>query len=158
MSLGPMIPNKGHWCDYCQTYHTSMSCYHPGARRIAKLEAELAKRDSAIEVLHSEWQGAEERATFQKERSEQAEAALAERDRMLDFAALDFIHDGELSPNGVAGCERCQGYLADLKARAEEGREEPPSCPACDGDGRIPDKTGGGHHGTCKTCGGTGTQ
>ena len=29
-------------------------------------------------------------------------------------------------------------------------------CPACDGDGRIPDKTGGGHHGTCQTCGGSG--
>lgn len=31
-----------------------------------------------------------------------------------------------------------------------------PVCPACGGDGRIPDRTGGGHHGTCKTCGGTG--
>lgn len=31
-----------------------------------------------------------------------------------------------------------------------------PVCPACDGDGRIPDKTGGGHHGTCQTCHGTG--
>lgn len=30
------------------------------------------------------------------------------------------------------------------------------TCPACDGDGRIPDKTGGGHHGVCKTCGGSG--
>jgi hypothetical protein len=31
-------------------------------------------------------------------------------------------------------------------------------CPACDGDGRIPDKTGGGHHGVCKTCAGTGAR
>lgn len=29
-------------------------------------------------------------------------------------------------------------------------------CPACDGDGRIPDKSGGGHHGTCPLCGGSG--
>lgn len=29
-------------------------------------------------------------------------------------------------------------------------------CPACEGDGRVKDKTGGGHHGTCETCGGTG--
>jgi DnaJ-class molecular chaperone len=31
------------------------------------------------------------------------------------------------------------------------------TCPACDGDGRIPDKRGGGHHGTCPECGGSGT-
>lgn len=29
-------------------------------------------------------------------------------------------------------------------------------CPACQGDGRIPDKSGGGHHGTCPECKGTG--
>ena len=29
-------------------------------------------------------------------------------------------------------------------------------CPACDGDGRIRDKTGGGHHGVCPVCKGTG--
>ena len=21
--------NDGHWCEFCQTYHTSCSCYHP---------------------------------------------------------------------------------------------------------------------------------
>lgn len=31
-----------------------------------------------------------------------------------------------------------------------------PICPACRGDGRTPDKTGGGHHGTCSACGGSG--
>jgi hypothetical protein len=31
------------------------------------------------------------------------------------------------------------------------------TCPDCDGDGRIPDATGGGHHGTCETCQGEGT-
>lgn len=30
------------------------------------------------------------------------------------------------------------------------------TCPACLGDGRIPDSTGGGHHGVCATCGGLG--
>ncbi len=30
-------------------------------------------------------------------------------------------------------------------------------CPDCDGDGRILDKSGGGHHGTCETCEGSGT-
>ena len=25
-------------------------------------------------------------------------------------------------------------------------------CPTCKGDGRIPDKTGGGHHGRCPEC------
>lgn len=29
-------------------------------------------------------------------------------------------------------------------------------CPVCLGDGRQPDKTGGGHHGTCPVCNGTG--
>jgi hypothetical protein len=29
-------------------------------------------------------------------------------------------------------------------------------CPDCDGDGRIPDESGGGHHGTCETCQGSG--
>jgi hypothetical protein len=29
-------------------------------------------------------------------------------------------------------------------------------CPDCGGDGRKPDKTGGGHHGTCETCEGEG--
>ena len=28
-------------------------------------------------------------------------------------------------------------------------------CPECRGDGRIPDESGGGHHGTCKFCGGS---
>ncbi len=31
-------------------------------------------------------------------------------------------------------------------------------CPACAGDGRIPDKTGGGHHGRCPECLGTGVE
>lgn len=30
------------------------------------------------------------------------------------------------------------------------------TCEACKGDGRIPDASGGGHHGTCPECGGTG--
>jgi hypothetical protein len=30
------------------------------------------------------------------------------------------------------------------------------TCPGCGGDGRIPDKTGGGHHGSCLRCGGSG--
>ena len=29
-------------------------------------------------------------------------------------------------------------------------------CPVCDGDGRQPDKSGGGHHGTCEECQGLG--
>lgn len=29
-------------------------------------------------------------------------------------------------------------------------------CSSCQGDGRIPDKSGGGHHGTCPECQGTG--
>lgn len=40
------------------------------------------------------------------------------------------------------------------------GEVEPPAsrvCPDCDGDGRISDETGGGHHGTCPTCYGQGT-
>lgn len=32
----------------------------------------------------------------------------------------------------------------------------PVTCTACQGVGRIPDKTGGGHHGTCGECGGLG--
>jgi hypothetical protein len=35
-------------------------------------------------------------------------------------------------------------------------RDDIVNCPTCDGDGRQPDKSGGGHHGTCKTCGGLG--
>jgi len=29
-----------------------------------------------------------------------------------------------------------------------------PVCPECLGDGRIADRSGGGHHGVCKRCGG----
>lgn len=29
-------------------------------------------------------------------------------------------------------------------------------CPACHGDGRIPDRSGGGHHGVCPVCKGSG--
>ena len=30
------------------------------------------------------------------------------------------------------------------------------TCSACDGDGRIPDRSGGGHHGRCPACEGSG--
>lgn len=30
----------GYWCSYCQTPHSSHSCYHPSRGTIAKLEAE----------------------------------------------------------------------------------------------------------------------
>jgi septal ring factor EnvC (AmiA/AmiB activator) len=50
----------------------------------------------------------------------EAEAALAERDRMLDVAYADYAeewHDGD--PQFV----QHDRWLADLRARAEEGRE-----------------------------------
>ena len=37
--------------------------------------------------------------------------------------------------------------------RQPQSRTKP--CPACEGDGRLPDRTGGGHH-RCKDCGGSG--
>lgn len=50
------------------------------------------------------------------------------------------VRIGEVLPIPVGG------WIADWK------------CLACDGDGRKPDKTGGGHHGQCPECLGTGHQ
>lgn len=31
----------GHWCDFCQMYHSSRTCYHPGGQEFKRLRAEL---------------------------------------------------------------------------------------------------------------------
>ena len=71
-------------------------------QRIAELEAELAKRDSAVEVLHGEWQQAEAENEKLREhkaywgdlsglvqRAVQAEATLAEKQLALDAMEHD---------------------------------------------------------------------
>lgn len=50
-------------------------------------------------------------------------AVIAELERMLRLAAVDYIHGGKRSPEGVPTCGSCQAWLADLRARAEEGSE-----------------------------------
>jgi hypothetical protein len=68
----------------------------------------------------------------------------------------DVVNSGALDTDGLTvtasvlpGVDPVTGEVAQTPVVGWE-------CPACRGDGRIPDKTGGGHHGTCKTCHGTG--
>jgi len=37
----------GHWCEFCQMEHSSLSCFHPGRRLLAEAERE---RDEAIQL------------------------------------------------------------------------------------------------------------
>lgn len=64
MSDAQAVCAKGHWCSFCQTWHSSMSCYHPGsspeattnadAQHITRLEAEVTRlreqRDALVEA------------------------------------------------------------------------------------------------------------
>jgi hypothetical protein len=48
---GKLYSGLGHWCDFCQCFHSSMSCFHPGRNytpaelkyklRVAYLENEI---------------------------------------------------------------------------------------------------------------------
>lgn len=40
----------GDWCDFCQMFHTSRSCFHPG---VAELEA-ARERILELETIHAE--------------------------------------------------------------------------------------------------------
>ena len=55
-----MSDPRGHWCDFCQTYHSSMSCFHPGGQQlrasqaeVAALEAELAEITEDRDAIHA---------------------------------------------------------------------------------------------------------
>ena len=39
----------GHWCEFCRTYHSSMTCYHPGSQVAAQYE-EMRQRAERAEV------------------------------------------------------------------------------------------------------------
>jgi hypothetical protein len=45
--------------------------------------------------------------------------------------------------------------VPEIRTATVVSSEHTRPCADCDGDGRLPDKTGGGHH-RCKACGGTG--
>lgn len=60
-----MITNNiiGHWCSFCQCYHSSVSCYHPGHVKIDRLEAENQRLRTErneykadMEQLAEQWQ------------------------------------------------------------------------------------------------------
>lgn len=69
--------------------------------------------------------------------------------------AAEPIVDGETAPEDIEDAEilQIEGDVLD-PITGEVTRTS--ICPDCDGDGRIPDKSGGGNHGTCETCEGTG--
>jgi hypothetical protein len=70
-----MVPGRGHWCEFCQMFHSSVSCYHPANRvanaRIAELEAECKK----LYENYAHWEG----------RATRAEAELAALKWKLQF-------------------------------------------------------------------------
>jgi hypothetical protein len=68
------LARGGHWCDFCQTFHSSMSCYHPGNNgdrsthpTVARLEADL----DAANARADEWI---DRCYKADERADEAEA------------------------------------------------------------------------------------
>jgi hypothetical protein len=45
------LSTNGHWCEFCQMYHSSISCFHPGNKvqgEIAKLHAEIARLQELV--------------------------------------------------------------------------------------------------------------
>jgi len=83
----------------------------------------------------------------------------AQRDQEMEVEVgaedvTDEIEDAEVLQiegevvDPITGEVETAGYV-------DVGRLAPP-CPDCDGRGGILDEDGGGHHGTCKTCKGTG--
>lgn len=72
--------HHGHWCDFCQTHHSSVSCYHPGQARIRKLQAEAAD----IDRIHAATQHELSQAI---ERSHELEAEVARKDQLISEVA-----------------------------------------------------------------------
>jgi len=95
-------------------------------------------RIAELERYNDGWRG---KWMDQKKRAEQAEAALAERDRMLRLAVE--LLAGMVSDHGPRDVTEDE-VLADLKARAEESHEgideDAPICPEC----RVSDVMGTG--------------
>lgn len=58
-------------------------------------------------------------------------------------------------PEGNGQDDGVDELPTNLGEEMEEAPEDTQPCRECDGDGRLPDKTGGGHH-QCKACKGTG--
>ncbi len=46
------VEGLGYWCEFCQTYHSSRSCFHPGQARCAELEAEVEHLRGALSEMH----------------------------------------------------------------------------------------------------------
>ena len=66
------------------------------------------------------------------------------------------MHEAELEAE--ARDDDYDAMIERAEAAVECARETGTVCPSCAGDGRIPDKSGGGHHGVCPECGGTGVE
>jgi len=45
--------NLGHWCDYCQCYHSSASCFNPARKMIAEVETERDVLHKQLDELKS---------------------------------------------------------------------------------------------------------
>ncbi|TFH10745.1 MAG: hypothetical protein E4H07_04965 [Nitrosomonadales bacterium] len=41
-----------HYCEFCGTQHSSMSCYHPARIKFDRLRTEIAVKDAEIERLN----------------------------------------------------------------------------------------------------------
>lgn len=44
----------GHWCDWCRTHHSSVSCFHPGRAQLRELEAALLTAQQRIHELEAQ--------------------------------------------------------------------------------------------------------
>ncbi|MCK9628999.1 MAG: hypothetical protein M0R37_10460 [Bacteroidales bacterium] len=95
------LARGGHWCDFCQTFHSSMSCYHPGNNgdrsthpTVARLEADL----DAANARADEWI---DRCYKADERADEAEA-------MCEWLAYPFAQ----CPIAAAGRQcLCEKYM-----------------------------------------------
>jgi len=114
---------------------------------------------------------------FEEEVEKRLKAVISANDKLLDAQKLRDMAEAELRsaqdhvPSGpianaaggeeVVVCEPAMGSGA-LTVDMDTGEVTPTvsttverTCPECAGDGRLPDKTGGGHH-RCRECDGTG--
>lgn len=86
-----------------------------------RLRRENVQQYKSIAALEADLEVMSRHRNDFHDRAKQAEAALAERDRMLDLAVVDRCPHNTQNVNGIESCEECSAYLADLRARAEEG-------------------------------------
>jgi hypothetical protein len=124
--------------------HRLKSIYELAAQRVVKASDKLDEL-----VRQREATGAVLIDFYKLTLAPQVESSVSQAAPSLLQKVADRVNAGELDSPGTT----VRVELVNESAVETPLRE---ACPKCKGDGRIPDKTGGGHHGTCSECGGTG--